>query len=77
MAKPPRVWTPERIAQLQALAQEGLSLRQAALCMGKSFASIINAASALGVRFHGGRGGAPRGNKNAARPHRRTHDPLD
>jgi transposase len=67
-------WTDDTIALLRAYAASGLSIRQAALRLGRSFGSVLNAKQRYGVSFNGGRGGAPLGNRNSAKPHRRIHD---
>lgn len=45
------VWTDERIAELERLAEEGASLTEAARHLGVSFAAVAGAAKRHGIRF--------------------------
>lgn len=57
-------WTIRELNQLRAFADEGLSLRRAAVAMERTEGAVIQAAFRYRVRFHG-ESGAPFGNTNA------------
>jgi len=62
-----RHWGDKELKRLQALADRGLSISKAAHRLHRTPAAVAIKASALGVKFHGGPGGAPKGNKNGRR----------
>jgi hypothetical protein len=48
-------WTPSNIARLRELAEEGLTMREAADKMGAARQAIATAASKFDIHFHGRR----------------------
>jgi hypothetical protein len=56
-------WSAGEIAALRLCAERGLSTRQTAVCVGRSWSAVMQIAQRLGVSFHGAMG-APKGNRN-------------
>lgn len=59
------VWTPRLQKLLTICANGGLSQRVTAVYLGVTPPAVALQAQKMGLRFHGNRGGAPLGNKNA------------
>lgn len=56
-------WSPRQVVKLRWYAERGLSLREAAKLLDKSWSGVTRQAQRLGIHFHGP-SGAPRMNRN-------------
>jgi hypothetical protein len=65
---PKRLWTASEVASLWSYADSGFSLKGTAKQLGRTLPSVAIKASKLGISFHG-KSGAPKGNRNSAKPH--------
>jgi hypothetical protein len=60
------VWSPREVVRLRSYAARGLSTREAAVLIGRSWPAVMRMASRLGVHFHGPMG-APKMNRNRSK----------
>lgn len=58
------LWTRDEDARLRDYANQGLSGSKAAALLGRSQPAVWQRAALCGISFHGGKGGAPKGNDN-------------
>jgi len=56
-------WSPREVVKLRGYADRGLSLREASILIGRSWAGTMRLAQRLGIHFHGPMG-APKLNRN-------------
>ena len=59
------IWTPAKVARMTDYAARGFSMRETAIMLGTTTASIAQSASRRGITFNASVGGAPKYNRNA------------